>query len=151
MDALAKLVEHDARDEAQALRARADAIYEDRLSKLPEATYGHALEHFLKERSDAGRALAVALANRNLRPNGEARTRLAQAYVKAGRLAEARAEIRLVTQSAWVSAESYATASVIAALSRDGRTAAEMARRATDLNPHALDEIAWLAPGSRRT
>jgi len=42
-----------------------------------------------------------------------------------------------------MSAESYATAAVILRLSGDS-AAAKMEHKAVALNPHALDEIAWL-------
>jgi tetratricopeptide (TPR) repeat protein len=142
MDALADLVDPE---EARALRLHSNAIYEDRLAKLPEASYGHALEHFLKGAADPARGLEIAKKNFALRPNGEARTRLAQAYVRAGRLDDARREILAVVASKWVSAESYATAAVVLRLAKDPRATA-MEDRARERNPHALDAIAWLAP-----
>ncbi|HEY8072472.1 MAG TPA: tetratricopeptide repeat protein [Labilithrix sp.] len=143
MDALAELVPA----EREALEARSNAIYADRLVKLPEASYGHALEHFLKMVPDAARAVEIAEKNVALRPNGEARTRLAQAYLRVGRLEDARAAILGATESAWVSAESYATAVVILrALGDDGADA--MQKRALARNPHAMDEIAWLTTRS---
>jgi hypothetical protein len=50
--------------------------------------------------------LAVSLAekNRDLRPNGEARTKLARAYLRAGRYAEARAELDAIGTT-WCSAD----------------------------------------------
>jgi hypothetical protein len=79
--------------------------------KLPEASYGHALEHFLefphpdhRRSADAKRAVDVARKNVALRPNGEAKTRLAQAYVRAGPIAEARADIAKVLASKWARA-----------------------------------------------
>ena len=48
---------------------------------------------------DAKRAVELAQKNVELRPTGEARTRLAQAYLRAGRISEARAEIAKVLAS----------------------------------------------------
>jgi len=149
MDALASLLRDREPDEAARLRERSNVLYEDRLAKLPEASYGHALEHFLKMVRDPERALDIAKKNVALRPNGEARTRLAQAYVQTGRVAEARAEIRRVVSSKWVSAESYATAAIILRLSKDAEAQA-MEDKARALNPHSLDELDWLNVGRRR-
>lgn len=143
MDALAELVP----EERAALEARSNAIYDKRLAQLPEASYGHALEHFLKMVPDTARAVEIAEKNFALRPNGEARTRLAQAYFRAGRLDDARRAILGATESAWVSAESYATAAlVLRALGDPGADAME--RRALARSPHAMHEIAWLTSRS---
>ncbi|MCA9607195.1 MAG: tetratricopeptide repeat protein, partial [Myxococcales bacterium] len=48
IDALADLLEQRGRrDEAARFRRRADQRFEEQLARLPEAAYGHALEHFL--------------------------------------------------------------------------------------------------------
>lgn len=153
MDALAALVADRDPEEAKRLSARSNAIYEERLVKLPEASYGHALEHFLefphpdhRGSADAKRAVEVAQKNVALRPNGEARTRLAQAFVRAGRIAEARAEISKVLESKWVSAESIATAAIAARLAHDDATAKKLEEKAKAINPSALDELGWLTP-----
>jgi hypothetical protein len=145
MDALARLIQGRAPEEAARLLERSNTIYEDRLARLPEASYGHALEHFLRMVVDPARAVEIAEKNRALRPNGEARTRLAQAYVRAGRYAEAMTEIRQVTSSRWVSAESYATAAIAARLSGDA-SAPLMEAKALATNPYALEELDWLDP-----
>jgi tetratricopeptide (TPR) repeat protein len=143
MDALARLLAERDPAEARALLERSNALYDARLSLLPEASYGHALEHFLRMVPDPARAVEVAEKNRALRPNGEARTRLAQAYLRAGRMQEARDEILSVTSSAWVSAESFATAARVLRASRDPETP-RMEARARALNPYALEELDWL-------
>jgi tetratricopeptide (TPR) repeat protein len=144
MDQLAKLLAEREPAEAQRLRKRASALYDERLQKLPEATYGHALEHFLTMDPDAQRAVEIATKNRDLRPNGEARTRLAQAYVRAGRVAEARKEMARVLDSKWQNAESFATAAVIFRLAGDEAAASAAEAKATAANPHAMDEVSWL-------
>lgn len=155
MDALANLIASRSPEEARQLRVRSNALYEDRLARLPEASYGHALEHFLMAPAwatasmgnDPARTCEIAEKNRDLRPNGEAQTRLAQAYVKAGRIREALATITLVTASKWRSAESFATAAIIFRLAGDDERARAMEQAAITINPHAMSEIDWLAPG----
>jgi tetratricopeptide (TPR) repeat protein len=146
MDALAELVAERDPAESESLRARSNALYEERLARLPEASYGHALEHFLRLAPDASRAVELAEKNLALRPNGEARTRLAQAYLRAGRIAEARDQAAAVLATPWVSAESFATAAVALRLAGD-RGADALEARARALNPHAMEEIGWLQPG----
>lgn len=146
MDALAALVADEDPAEAKGLTERSNAIYEERLVKLPEASYGHALEHFLEFSVDAKRAVDLAQKNVALRPNGEARTRLAQAFIRAGRIAEARAEIGKVTSSQWVSAESFATAAIAARLAHDETAATKLEAQAKAINEHVLDELDWLTP-----
>ncbi len=148
MDALAALIADRDPAEAERLRTRSNAIYEERLVKLPEATYGHALEHFLEFSDDADRAVEIAKRNVALRPNGEARTRLAQAYIRAGRLTEARAEIAKVTNSKWSSAESYATAAIVLRLLGDA-SAPKLEEKARAKNGQVMDELDWLKPVAR--
>ncbi len=140
MDALARLVPD--REEAARLSARSEAIYRHRLAILPEASYGHALEHYLRMAPDPARAVEIAEKNRDLRPNGEAWTRLAQAYLRAGRIKDACAAIERAVTSKWVSGESYATAAI--AFRRAGRDAAAMEQKALAENPLAFDYLAWL-------
>ncbi len=84
MDALARL--HRTLGEAALSEAwiqSARRIHEQRLALFPEASWGHALRHFL----DFGPPeIAVMLAEKNwqLRPNGEARALLEAAYARAG-------------------------------------------------------------------
>jgi tetratricopeptide (TPR) repeat protein len=145
MDALAELIAEQHPDEARKLLAKSDSIYEERLARLPEASYGHALAHYLQNAPNAERALELAEKNRALRPNGEARTRLAQAYVRSGRIAEACAEARDVIASGWVSAETYATAAAALRLAGDAE-ATSWQEKADALDPGAMADIAWLQP-----
>jgi tetratricopeptide (TPR) repeat protein len=147
MDALARLIADREPGEAADLKRRSNAIYEERLTRLPEASYGHALEHFLRMSPDAVRAVEIATKNKELRPNGEARTRLAQALVRAGRFPEARTEIDAVLASTWTSAETWATAARIARLAGTGEDEARrLEAKALARNPHALEELDWLQP-----
>lgn len=144
MDALAGLVALTAKDRAADLRRRAHAIYMDRLTKLPEATYGHALEHALREVADPAFAVTIAEKNRDLRPNGEAYTRLAQAYYRAGRTSDAVAAIRVVLASRWTSGESYATAAVVLTAHGDTKGARAADEKGVARDPYAGPRLAWL-------
>lgn len=90
MDALAEL-DRSAGDEAGATQwiDRARARFEDELARWPEASYGHALGHFLAF-GPPTRALELAEANHRLRPNAEAKRDLAQARLDAGDVAGAK-------------------------------------------------------------
>ncbi len=142
MDALAHLVEEP--DRAKSLRARAHALYMERLALLPEATYGHALEHALHEVSDPAFAVSLAEKNRDLRPDGEALTRLSQAYFRARRTDDAASTIRLVRASRWTSAESLATAELVLRAIGDVQGAIEAGRRARAIDPNAPARVHWL-------
>jgi tetratricopeptide (TPR) repeat protein len=84
MDALARLLraEEKAR-QAERLQLTARSIYEQRLERFPEATWGHALRHYL-EFGPYDVAVDLAEKNWNLRPNREARELLERAYEKTG-------------------------------------------------------------------
>jgi tetratricopeptide (TPR) repeat protein len=84
MDALSDLLRTDAPAEASAWQARARAAYEHRLAVFPAATYGHALEHFLRDPSATHRALELARANQRVRPGPDAEALRARAEVSAG-------------------------------------------------------------------
>ena len=116
MDAAAGILEERGeRAEAAELRARAHEGHEARLAMFPEAAYGHALGHFLEHEGDAARAVEIAERNRDTRPNGEAWTQLAQAYLHAGRAADARAAITRVQATPYRSLELEETAATILA------------------------------------
>lgn len=85
MDQLARI--HRARGDetgAMAWAGRAEALHRERMARFPEASWGHALGHFLEFGSPA-EALDLAQLNFHLRPNAEARESLAEAYRRAGR------------------------------------------------------------------
>jgi tetratricopeptide (TPR) repeat protein len=145
MDHLAALIAEREPEEAKSLIERSHRIYEERLARLPEATHGHALEHYLRWAPDPERAVELAEKNVAERPNGEARTLLAQAYIRAGRIREAWDESQRVVGSKWVSAEAFATAAVAARLA-DDPGAAELEAAARDIDHHAITESAWLKP-----
>jgi len=144
MDALAHLLAKTSPARAEALRREAHASYMERLAALPEATYGHALEHALREVDDPTFAVTIAEKNVALRPNGEAKTRLAQAYHRAHRTAEAAATIRAVLETRWTSSETYATAAIVLGAAGDGPAAATAAAKAAARDPAARAHLAWL-------
>jgi tetratricopeptide (TPR) repeat protein len=80
MDALAK-IHRDAGnlDAAHEWARRAETIYERRLAMFPEATGGHALEHYLEFGSDPTFTVDLATRNFAMRPNDEARELLDRA------------------------------------------------------------------------
>ena len=113
MNALAERVRPRDPAAADALATQARKVHEERLARFPEAAAGHAGEHFLKIERDPSRAVPLTLKNREVRSDGEPRTHLAQPYLLAGRITEARAEMRAVLATRWSSAESWATAAVV--------------------------------------
>lgn len=109
MAALAMLLEAKAPRRATRLIARAGEVYEERSLRFPEATCGHALHFQLAHGADATYAIELAQKNYALRPNGESATLLAKAYLKAGRLAQARELLATTTETLWRSADTHDT------------------------------------------
>jgi len=140
MDALAAILREQGEEERAAeLVRRARDAWETRLALFPEAAYGHAIDHWLEHEADPARTVELALANAEARPNGESKTVLAQAYLAAQRIEDARMTIDEVLESAWDTADAHAVASeIFAALGDEARSASER-ERAIALNPHALD------------
>ena len=84
MDELARLLREGATPEsATEWVKRAEAIYRERLKIFPEASVGHAVDHFLQFGTPA-EALALARRNAELRPYGAAQLALAAALFRAG-------------------------------------------------------------------
>jgi tetratricopeptide (TPR) repeat protein len=99
MDAAAGLLLRSAdRSAADAWLDRAEREYERRLARFPEATAGHAVDHFLLRR-DYDRALELADRDVALRPGGRARTKRAEVLRAAGRLDEARDEVLAIRET----------------------------------------------------
>jgi tetratricopeptide (TPR) repeat protein len=94
---------------AQAWTARAGAEWERRLKLLPEAAYGHALDHYLAA-GDPQRALGIARANLAARPHGEAQVALAEALLAAGQPQAARDTVAEVLRSRWRTPDTHAVA-----------------------------------------
>jgi hypothetical protein len=99
MDRLAETLEQQGHDaEAERMVAKARAAYEARLEQFPEATWGHAIDHWITW-GDPAEALAMARKNHANRPNGDAKLALVHALMKAGELAEARTVMKDIQAS----------------------------------------------------
>ncbi len=150
MDAVAMLLRaQGTRDESRLWAARADALWRKRLSQMPEAAYGHALEHELVFGTPE-RALDLATRNLSARPYGESRLLMASALLMNGRTGPALGQLALAERSGWRSAPMYALRAQ--ALELSGRASdAEVARRqAQTLNPHVFEPataLVWFSHG----
>jgi tetratricopeptide (TPR) repeat protein len=151
MDALAEV--YEASDEpvkAREMRAQARKAYERDLARFAEAAYGHALDHFLAG-PDSARALELARSNYDTRPNPSSAVKLAQAHVRHGELEEARSHIEQAIESRWDTAELHATAARIYQLSGQHAKAKRHNKRAEQLNPLAVGDLAELEPATGTT
>lgn len=137
MDAAALLLRRLG-DEAGALAliARARALYEARLATLPEATYGHGLDHFLLFGTPQ-EALLLARKNYALRPYGISQIQLVNALMHADAGTEAAALARHALVSGWSSAELHAAAARAFAVTDQQQQSREQTQQAKALNPHA--------------
>lgn len=151
MDALAKIEADAGKPEAaRQWLERARQGYRERMAVLPEAAFGHALEHFLQAPEDAGELLQLARRNAALRPDGEALTLLALAQLRNGLKAEATQTVERLLASGWSTAPAhYAAYEVLQAAGRSS-AAAEQRQRALALNPRSARMYAqpWLDAGA---
>ena len=144
IDALADVLEARGEEsEAAETRARALLRFEQQLAQLPEASYGHALDHFLQH-GDPVRALGLARENFALRPGGEATTRLAQALLVSRQPAAAVEAIEPLLATPYRSAQTYATASLAYAAAGDDVRAAEERAHAVAIHPTIFERLDWL-------
>ena len=150
MDALAMLLRTYGRPaESRAWAARASAAWQRRIALLPEAAYGHAIEHEIVFGSPAK---ALALAQRNLanRPFGESRILMANALLLNGRIGEALAQLRTAESSGWRSAPLYALRAELHSLQGRNNEAEAARQAAKALNPHIFDPqtaLVWFSHG----
>ena len=125
---------------------RAGAIWAQRLAQLPEAAWGHALEHELAF-GDPSRALAYAKADASQRPFGVALIGLAKALTANRQPQAAAALLEKVNASGWQSVEQHlALADAYTLLGNSDGVAAERAA-ALAINPKALGRnpaFVWL-------
>lgn len=108
MDALAQIERQNGNiDAALKLKLKARAIYEQRLKSFPEASAGHALDHFLQDQADSSEALLLAQKNFATRPYGESAIALAKAWMLAGKPERAAPLIDAELSKGWDTAEAY--------------------------------------------
>jgi len=138
MDELARLLrEGQTPDAAQPWIKRAQAIHNTRLADFPEASAGHATEHYLQFGTPA-QALALARRDVALRNFGDTQITMAAALFRAGQAGEAARWIQRVSDSGWNTARLHAVAAqVYAALGQNTQADAERAQ-ALAMNPHAM-------------
>ena len=131
---------------SRAAAAKAGALWAERLAILPEATYGHLLDHELAF-GDPRQALAVAQRNFANRPFGESATGLAWAYMANHRPADAIRAIEPTLASGWTVAEAYIVATEAYALAGQPAKADAARKKALEINPHSFDRnpgVVWL-------
>ncbi|MEE2829833.1 MAG: tetratricopeptide repeat protein [Myxococcota bacterium] len=139
MAALAGIEEERGRSAAaRSWIERADAAYAEQLTRFPEAAYGHALDHFA-EFGRPERALDLAEKNHAIRPNGEAKTSLAAAYLAAGRIGDATRLVEEALASPYRTAELHAVASEVLDAGKLRERAAEQRRKALAIHPLIFD------------
>lgn len=144
IDALAAL--YRATGDAEASRkwaAVSAGIWARRVATLPEAAYGHALEHELTL-GDPKRALDLARKNHFARPFGDSKILLASAMIANNQPQPAIALLDAVSASGWKSAAQFV--GLFQAYSMIGEGAKADAARAAALaiNPRAFDRNANL-------
>jgi tetratricopeptide (TPR) repeat protein len=138
MDELARLLREGPTPEAATeWIKRAEVVHRERLESFPEASVGHAVDHFLQFGTPT-EALALARRNAGLRPYGEAQIALAAALFRAGQAGAAAELIARVEASGWNTAQLHAIAAQIyAGLGRRAEADAQRAR-AVAMNPYAM-------------
>lgn len=147
MDALAGIELGQKRDAAaQALIVRAEALYRERLAAFPEASSGHALDHFLSYGKDPAATLALAQANYRNRSYGDAAVALARALAALGRGTEAITLLERERTAGWRTPELLWVLGDLHAVAAQPEAAAEHHAQALQLNPLSARMYA-LAPG----
>lgn len=150
MDALAMLLRTNGQaSEARQWARRAGAIWDRRLGQLPQAAYGHALEHEMLFGSPS-RALELAQRNLSARPYGESRILLASALLMNGRPQAALAQLAAAERSGWRSAPLYAVRAQAFEMSGRQEEAVRARYAATALNPRIFEPetaLIWFSHG----
>lgn len=126
---------------------RAGAIWKQRIAVLPQASWGHALEHELAF-GDPKTALIYAARNHAARPYGESLIGLAKAWMANGRTDYALALTARAKRQGWNSVELYLVEADALALQGKGAEAEAARGRAVALNPKALERnpaFVWLS------
>ncbi len=135
MDALASLlIDTDRKPEAQQWINRATTRFNEQIALYPEASYGHALGHFL-DFGPPERALELARKNHKVRPNIEAKMLLAQAELGMGNVQPAKALIDASLATEWSTADLHHTASEVYKAAGDTAKADAQLAKAKAINP----------------
>jgi len=132
------------RANSEAWAAKAGAQWERRLAAIPEAAWGHAIDHYLTFGNPA-RALELARLNAAQRPFGEPLTQLAAAQLANGQPDAALKTIQPVLASKWKSAQSYLVAADAWSMLGRKDDADAARKQALAINPRATDRNAALA------
>lgn len=150
LDALAMLLRANGQARESRLWAdKASAIWEKRLGQLPEAAFGHAVEHELVFGSP-DKALDLAKRNFNARPYGESRILLASAYLSNAVPEKAIEHLIQAEKSGWHSASLYALLAQAYELSSRPAEAEKARKAAVALNPRIFEPetpLIWLSHG----
>ncbi len=128
---------------ADAIRARASKLFEQRLQAFPEAYYDHALDLALSN-GDNKRALQLAQANFDARPFGDAQMALARAHSANGDPERALELLMEVKRSGWNAVELNLDIAEAYRLSGNSASADMFEHLALQMNPRALDPKAQL-------
>jgi tetratricopeptide (TPR) repeat protein len=132
--------------ESKSWANKAGAIWQTRLRQVPEAAWGHAVEHELAFGAPR-RALDLAGKNARNRPHGAPLILLAKAWLANGRADYALALCQKVERSGWVSVDQWLTRAEALVLLGRGKEALDARAEAAKLNPHALERnpaFGWL-------
>ncbi|AHE56461.1 tetratricopeptide repeat protein [Sphingomonas sanxanigenens] len=132
------------RANSEAWAARAGAAWDRRLAALPQAAWGHAIDHYLSF-GDPARALELAKLNAAERPFGEALTQLAAAQIANGQPDAALSTLKPVLESKWRSSLTWLVAADAQTMLGRRKEAEAARKEAVRLNPRALDRNAALA------
>lgn len=144
MDALAGLYRLEGKAApSNAWAKRAKEVWQSRIAALPNAAYGHAVDHEL-QLGDPKLALVLAQSNKVARPNGDSAILLAWAYIANNQPAAARDVLEALNKTSWSSAQQHAALSqAYAMLGDDQRSTAER-NAALQINPMIFDAAAPL-------
>jgi tetratricopeptide (TPR) repeat protein len=144
MDALAGIYRLEGKAApSKAWAARAKAIWQQRLAALPDAAYGHAIDHELML-GDPKLALNLAQTNNVARPNGDSAILLAWALIANNQPAAARDILTVTNNTGWVSAQQHAALSQAYAMLGDSKLSSTEREAAAKLNPMIFDPAAPL-------
>ena len=144
MDALAALYRAEGdHPDSQLWAERAGAVWAQRLQRIPEAAWGHAVEHELAF-GDPARALDLARRDYAARPYGASAVALATALVANRQPAEALRILGPVDRGPYVSADQHAAAAQAYELLGDAAKAERARKQALAINPHNVDRDAAL-------